>query len=137
MPSSKACYTLLSVISLLLCIRREDAYRVPLNKWVSTATSNLKKSLSIVTTAVLICGLPSYSMAEEAPSLMSQLKVIQDAKVASQKSSIELAEQDLQTKELLYPEGRLIGRGIIKLVPESGKRHASEVFYLSCHMSHL
>jgi hypothetical protein len=76
-------------------------------------------------------------MAEEAPSLMSQLKVIQDAKVASQKSSIELAEQDLQTKELLYPEGRLIGRGIIKLVPESGKRLASDVFFLSCHTSHL
>lgn len=76
-------------------------------------------------------------MAEEAPSLMSQLKVIQDAKVASQKSSIELAEQDLQTKELLYPEGRLIGRGIIKLVPESGKRLASDVFLTSCYSSHL
>ena len=124
MSSSKACYTLLFVITFLLCLSRENAYRVPFNKWVSTATSGIKKSISIVTTAVLICGLPSYSLAEEAPSLMSQLKVIQDAKVASQKSSIELAEQDLQTKELLYPEGRLIGRGIIKLVPESGKRLA-------------
>ena len=126
MSSSRACYTLLSVITILLCFRRENAYRVPFNKWVSRATTSLKKGLSIVSTAVLICGLPSYSLAEEAPSLVSQLKVIQDAKVASQKSSIELAEQDLQTKELLYPEGRLIGRGIIKLVPESGKRLDSD-----------
>ena len=61
-----------------------------------------------------------HSMADEPLSLQSQLKLLQDDKVASQKSAIESAEQDLQTKELLYPEGRLIGRGIIRLVPESG-----------------
>ena len=64
--------------------------------------------------------MPMHSMADEPLSLQSQLKLLQDDKVASQKSAIESAEQDLQTKELLYPEGRLIGRGIIRLVPESG-----------------
>lgn len=111
---------LMAVTIVLLCMHEEDALLLPFNKWVVTASKNLAKGVSIATAVVCICGLPSYSVAEEAPSLKSQLKAIQDVKVASQKLAIETAEQDLQTKELLYPEGRLIGRGIIKLIPESG-----------------
>lgn len=107
-------------ITLLLCLHQENALLVPFNKWVSTAATNLKKGLSVATAVVCICGMPSISLAEEPLSLQSQLKIIQDEKVAKQKNAIELAEQDLQTKELLYPEGRLVGRGIIKLIPESG-----------------
>ena len=111
---------LMVVTIVLLCVNEEDALMLPFNKWVVTASKNVAKGVSIATAVVCICGLPSYSLAEEAPSLKSQLKAIQDVKVASQKLAIETAEQNLQTKELLYPEGRLIGRGIIKLIPESG-----------------
>ena len=111
---------LLAGMTLLMCLHRENALLIPFNKWLSTASATLKKTASVATAVICISGLPSYSVAEEPPSLQSQLKIIQDTKVASQKSAIELAEQSLQTKELLYPEGRLIGRGIIKLIPESG-----------------
>jgi hypothetical protein len=50
--------------------------------------------------------------------------LIQDTKTSQQKVAIEAAEQDLQTKELLYPEGKLIGRGIVKLIPETGANDA-------------
>ena len=109
-----------SVVVALQCLRQDNALLVPLNKWMSTAATSLKKSIGIATAVVSICGMPMHSMADEPLSLQSQLKLLQDDKVASQKSAIESAEQDLQTKELLYPEGRLIGRGIIRLVPESG-----------------
>jgi hypothetical protein len=59
--------------------------------------------------------------AAEPPSFLSQLKAVQDTKTSQQKLAIEQAEQDLQTKELLYPEGKLIGRGVVKLIPESGE----------------
>jgi hypothetical protein len=68
----------------------------------------------------MLGGLPSYVHAEEPLSFQSQLKLIQDTKTSQQKVAIEAAEQDLQTKELLYPEGKLIGRGIVKLIPETG-----------------
>ena len=111
---------ILTGLVVLLCLRREEALLVPFNKWMSTAATSLKKSIGIATAVVSICGMPMHSMADEPLSLQSQLKLLQDEKVASQKSAIESAEQDLQTKELLYPEGRLIGRGIIRLIPESG-----------------
>ena len=111
---------ILTGLVVLLCLRQEEALLVPFNKWMSTAATSLKKSIGIATAVVCICGIPMHSMADEPLSLQSQLKLLQDEKVASQKSAIESAEQDLQTKELLYPEGRLIGRGIIRLIPESG-----------------
>ena len=111
---------ILTGLVVLLCLRQEEALLVPFNKWMSTAATSLKKSIGIATAVVSICGMPMHSMADEPLSLQSQLKLLQDEKVASQKSAIESAEQDLQTKELLYPEGRLIGRGIIRLIPESG-----------------
>jgi hypothetical protein len=58
--------------------------------------------------------------AAEPPSFLDQLKLVQETKTSQQKVAIEQAEQDLQTKELLYPEGKLIGRGVVKLIPESG-----------------
>lgn len=61
--------------------------------------------------------------AAEPPSFLSQLKLVQDRKISQQKMAIEQAEQDLQTKELLYPEGKLIGRGVVKLIPESGENN--------------
>ena len=112
-------HCIFAAVTLLLCLHEENALLVPFNKWVSTAANNVKKTVSIATAVVCLFGMPSISIAEE-PSLQSQLKVLQDVKVASQKLAIELAEQDLQTKELLYPEGRLVGRGIIRLIPESG-----------------
>jgi hypothetical protein len=111
---------LLAGMTLLMCLHRDNALLVPLNKWLSTASATIRKTASIATTVVCICGLPSITLADEPASLQNQLKIIQDSKVASQKLAIESAEQNLQTKELLYPEGRLIGRGIIKLIPESG-----------------
>jgi hypothetical protein len=122
---------LLAGMTLLMCLHRDNALLVPINKWLSTASATIKKTASIATAVVCICGLPSHSLAEEPASLQSQLKIIQDSKVASQKLAIESAEQNLQTKELLYPEGRLIGRGIIKLIPESGMSNAHYIEYIT------
>lgn len=122
---------LLAGMTLLMCLHRDNALLVPINKWLSTASATIKKTASIATAVVCICGLPSHSLAEEPASLQSQLKIIQDSKVASQKLAIESAEQNLQTKELLYPEGRLIGRGIIKLIPESGMPNAHYIEYIT------
>lgn len=105
---------------VLLFLHQDNSLLVPFNKWVSTAATTFKKGVGVATAIVCICGLPTHSMAEEPLSFQNQLKLLQDEKVASQKLAIESAEQDLQTKELLYPEGRLIGRGIIRLIPESG-----------------
>ena len=105
--------TLLAGIILHLCSPQDNALLVPFNKWISAAATKLRQGAGVATAVICVCGLPLYSIAEEPPSLQSQLKLLQNEKVASQKSAIELAEQDLQTKELLYPEGRLIGRGII------------------------
>eukprot|EP00596_Hydrurales_sp_CCMP1899_P002674 CAMPEP_0119052574 /NCGR_PEP_ID=MMETSP1177-20130426/73829_1 /TAXON_ID=2985 /ORGANISM="Ochromonas sp, Strain CCMP1899" /LENGTH=259 /DNA_ID=CAMNT_0007032193 /DNA_START=79 /DNA_END=858 /DNA_ORIENTATION=+ len=108
------------VLILLLCLQRENALFVPSNQWISNIKSNVKKTLSVATAVICIGGLPISVLAEEPLSFQSQLKLIQDNKTSQQKEAIEKAEQDLQTKELLYPEGKLIGRGIVNLIPESG-----------------
>ena len=84
----------------------------------------MKNSIKVATAATAfacIWGSPTYSQAAEGVSLETQLKQLQDIKVSNQKRRIEAAELELQSRELLYPEGRLIGRGIIKLMPEDGK----------------
>jgi hypothetical protein len=83
---------------------------------------------------LILGGLPTHVLAEEPLSFQSQLKLIQDTKTSQQKVAIEAAEQDLQTKELLYPEGKLIGRGIVKLIPESGKNN---LFMLMVHIQYV
>lgn len=111
---------LLGGMTLLMCLHLDNALLVPPNKWLSTASSTVKKTASIATAVLCICSLPSHSLAKAPPSLQHQLKIIQDVRIRNQKIAIEVSEQRLQTKELMYPEGRLIGRGIIKLIPESG-----------------
>ena len=116
--------TLIACLTLLFVARREDALLVPFHKWVSTSNRFAKAhkvKVAIAITAIICnCGLPTPSFAAETVSLEKQLKILQDIKVANQKRRIEAAEFELQSKELLYPEGRLIGRGIVKLMPESG-----------------
>ena len=115
--------TLIACLTLLFVARRE-ALLVPFHKWVSTSNGFAKAhklKVAIAITAIICnCGLPTPSFAAETVSLEKQLKILQDIKVANQKRRIEAAEFELQSKELLYPEGRLIGRGIVKLMPESG-----------------
>lgn len=86
------------------------------------ATSSVKFA-TFAAAFVCICGSPDYSVAAESSSLETQLKQLQNIKATNQKRRIEAAELELQSKELLYPEGRLIGRGIVKLMPENGKLH--------------
>ena len=124
---------LICCITFLLAAQREDALLVPLNRLISTTKGCMKKSVikiaTVATALVCVCGLPTYSNAAEQNSLETQLRQLQDIKVANQKRRIEAAESELQSQELLYPEGRLIGRGIVKLMPESGEING----YLSAH----
>lgn len=110
---------------LFLSASRQNALLLPFQKWITSSREIfLKSSIKVATAAtafVCICGSPAHSHAAEATSLEMQLKQLQDIKVTNQKRRIEAAELELQSKELLYPEGRLIGRGIIKLMPEDGK----------------
>eukprot|EP00597_Dinobryon_sp_UTEXLB2267_P018121 CAMPEP_0201097948 /NCGR_PEP_ID=MMETSP0812-20130820/7005_1 /ASSEMBLY_ACC=CAM_ASM_000668 /TAXON_ID=98059 /ORGANISM="Dinobryon sp., Strain UTEXLB2267" /LENGTH=243 /DNA_ID=CAMNT_0047353113 /DNA_START=129 /DNA_END=860 /DNA_ORIENTATION=- len=50
-----------------------------------------------------------------ANSLQSQLKALQQDRVLQQKQQLEEKQQNLLTKQLQYPEGRLISRGVIIL----------------------
>lgn len=122
---------LLCGMTLLMCLHRDNALLVPLNKWLTTASSTIKNTASIATAVLCICSLPSHTLALEPASLQRQLKIMQDVKVRHQKIQIEFNEQRLQTKELMYPEGRLIGRGIIKLIPESGTSVAHFIYNAS------
>lgn len=110
-------------VIFLLCISPDIALLVPVNKWISLRNLHVEKKVrttfqkiaAFSTGMICLCGLPSYAVADT--SLESQLKMIQDVKVQNQKRRIEAAESELQSKELLYPEGKLIGRGIVKLIP--------------------
>lgn len=116
------CNALIVCLTILLIAHREDALLVPMNKWIMTTKGCVKMNTIKIATAftamICICGLPTVSSAAE-QSLESQLKQFQDIKVTNQKRRIEAAELELLNKELLYPEGRLIGRGIVKLMPET------------------
>lgn len=117
---------LISCLTFLLVAHREDALFVPSFRWMTTSTGFMKantvKVATVITAIICNCGLPTPSFAAENVSLEKQLRILQDIKIANQKRRIEAAEAELQSKELLYPEGRLIGRGIVKLMPESGEQ---------------
>jgi hypothetical protein len=118
-------FSFIFLIVSFLSVPEQYALSAPFQKWVlSSRDIFLKSSIKVATAATAfacICGSPTYSLAADGKSLESQLKLLQDIKVSNQKRRIEAAELELQSKELLYPEGRLIGRGIIKLMPEDGK----------------
>lgn len=112
------------VCVLLLLVHPEKTAALNFEKITSSArkivTNNSRKFATIATAVICICGSPDYSVAAESGSLETQLKQLQNIKATNQKRRIEAAELELQSKELLYPEGRLIGRGIVKLMPENG-----------------
>jgi hypothetical protein len=109
---------------LITIAQRNDALLVPLQGWISNSKvaieKNHRKVAALAVAVVCLCGLPVSTYAAESPSLETQLKRLQEIKISNQKRRIEAAELELQSKELLYPEGRLIGRGIVKLMPENG-----------------
>lgn len=113
------------VCVLLLLVHQEETAALNFQKFTSStkkiAVNNSVKFATFAAALVCICGSPDYSAAAESSSLETQLKQLQNIKVTNQKRRIEAAELELQSKELLYPEGRLIGRGIVKLMPENGK----------------
>ena len=78
------------------------------------------KGITATLTVASFLSSPLVSLADEGgpASFQEQLKGVAAKQVEDQKARIEKAEQDLMSKELLYPDGRLVGRGIIKLNPE-------------------
>ena len=100
-------------------------------------SNNSVKIAAFAAAFVCICGAPDYSVAAESSSLETQLKQLQNIKATNQKRRIEAAELELQSKELLYPEGRLIGRGIVKLMPETGKLNFVIIWDLINHFLHI
>lgn len=113
-----------SLFILITIAQRKDALLIPLRGWLSSSTVAIKscngKVAAFAAAIICICGLPISTYAAESSSLETQLKRLQEIKISNQKRRIEAAELELQSKELLYPEGRLIGRGIVKLMPENG-----------------
>lgn len=109
---------------LIIIAHRNEALLVPLQGWLSNSRvalqENHRKVAGLAVAIVCLCGIPMSTFAAESSSLETQLKRLQEIKVSNQKRRIEAAELELQSKELLYPEGRLIGRGIVKLMPENG-----------------
>jgi len=107
-------------VFFLTLIPSDIALLTPISKCISLSKVHIEKNKIIQKVAafsaglICLCGLPDFAVAD----MESQLKMIQDVKVQNQKRRIEADESDLQSKELLYPEGKLIGRGIVKLVPE-------------------
>jgi hypothetical protein len=66
-----------------------------------------------------------------ADSLSDQLKDLQSVQITSTKSRIESEESNLMTKELQYPPGKLVARGIIYLSPEDLKDLKTNPYGLS------
>lgn len=123
------------VCVLLILVHQEKTAALNFEKITSSTkkmvTTNSIKFATIATAMICICGSPDYSVAAESGSLETQLKQLQNIKATNQKRRIEAAEQELQSKELLYPEGRLIGRGIVKLMPENGMLNLINIWDLA------
>jgi len=85
---------------------------------------NLRKVCSSALVATSLCvGFPLISIADEI-SLTDQLRNLQSNQIANTKVRIETEEADSIARALQYPEGFLIGRGIITLVEdEAGNRN--------------
>jgi hypothetical protein len=129
------------VCALLLLIHQEETSALNFQKITSSArktvSNNSVKIAAFAAAFVCICGAPDYSVAAESSSLETQLKQLQNIKATNQKRRIEAAELELQSKELLYPEGRLIGRGIVKLMPENGKLDFIIIWDLIRHLLYI
>jgi hypothetical protein len=130
------------VCALLLLVHHEETSALNNFQKVTSSTRKVVSNNSVKIAAfaaafVCICGAPDYSVAAESSSLETQLKQLQNIKATNQKRRIEAAELELQSKELLYPEGRLIGRGIVKLMPETGKLNFIIIWDLINHFLHI
>ena len=84
------------------------------------------RAMRVAASAALVClslnGGAEVCRADTAAqenSLVSQLKAVKAAQVETQRTRIEKEEADLMTKELLYPDGKLIARGVVRLVPDA------------------
>lgn len=97
---------------------------------------NLRKICSSALIATSLCGFPLLSIADE--SLTDQLRNLQSNQIASTKVRIETEEADSIARALQYPEGYLIGRGIVTLVEdEPGNRNpygVSDTYIVSSDM---
>jgi D-mannonate dehydratase len=129
------------VCALLLLVHQEETAALNFQKITSSTrkivSNNSVKIAAFAAAFVCICGAPDYSVAAESSSLETQLKQLQNIKATNQKRRIEAAELELQSKELLYPEGRLIGRGIVKLMPENGTYNFIIVWDFIRHLLHI
>ena len=105
------------VVISLSCCRSGLCWNVARFPFVKQALSVAKGVTATLTVASFLSS-PLVSLADDPISFQEQLKGVAAKQVEDQKTRIEKAEQDLMSKELLYPDGRLVGRGIIKLNPE-------------------
>ena len=84
-------------------------------------------------TVALVCVLNGGAAgpcraAEEENTLVSQLRAVAASQIDSQRARVETQEGELMTKELLYPDGKLIARGIVRLVPDAESAGALKAF---------
>lgn len=83
----------------------------------SLKSAFLRKFGSILLSGSLIMS-PANVIAET--SLTEQLKGLQSAQISTTKVRVEKEESDAISRALQYPDGYLVGRGLVSLVPDDG-----------------
>ena len=106
------------LVLISLSCRSGCGWNLPRFPFAKQAWKVAKGVTATLTVASILSSSPLVSLADDSTSLQEQLRGVAAKQVEDQKTRIEKAEQELMSKELLYPDGRLIGRGIIKLNPE-------------------
>jgi hypothetical protein len=115
------------ILTFVLMLAGVGALKVPtFCQKLQSATRQLTATVALLS----VLGSPLACLAEES-TLASQLKDVVAKQVSEQKTRIEAEEQQLMTQELLYPDGKLIGRGIVKLVPNADSPNQLKAFQAS------
>lgn len=86
------------------------------------AASNSMSSSVIVSDILSFFPTQNDKEVEDVPSapvtgLSEQLQQLRQQQIEKQRTSSQQKEEELMSKELMYPEGRLIARGIVSLTP--------------------
>lgn len=104
------------VILLMICILLTNGFSK--SSWIKLNQKFIHRISAAVLSSTLFLS-PCITIAEDDISgFQSQLQILRQQKNEEQKNMKELNEQALMTKELLYPEGKVISRGIVYLTPK-------------------
>ncbi len=118
------------ILAVVLVLAGVGALKVQVLPTFCQKLQSATRQLTATVALLSVLGSPLACLAEES-TLASQLKDVVAKQVSEQKTRIEAEEQQLMTQELLYPDGKLIGRGIVKLVPNADTPNQLKAFQAS------